>query len=418
MRQSNKWYTTFFSFVLILCGVASSMFVFTACQGSDSFRPTSPTLSISQGKVYVQYANTSNKTGTNDSLAVFRADTGKFLWQATDFVDTPVADSTTVYTPTETSLIARDAESGKELWHTSGPIVPNAVIDGIVYTHFASDFSAFQANDGSQLWTMHLSGSYVQRLEVEQGRLYVLMDESFAVIQVDTGKLLWTSPARAFSSANGVIYLSRWHKDGDGVVDAVQASDGKLLWTFHTPKPARVPDLVSTTITSDSILCVNATDTLYGLQAKSGRLLWSMPGKSIGEFTQDILTTDGVLYIPSFDEGLMAVQAQNGQERWRFNPGGAILAADLDVKSGVIYATIDPLGPWYLAAVRADGSLIHETRVQAAQDYHESDGVVYQLVAGGIVGSVTNEKQHYTQMDLTVTNGSDGSSLWSTHFQF
>lgn len=367
--------------------------------------------------MYVQYANTSNRTGTNDSLAVFRADTGKFLWQASDFVYMPVADSTTVYTSTETSLIARDAESGKELWHTSAPMVPSAVVNGIVYTHFAYDFSAFQANDGSQLWTVHLSGSYVQHLEVEQGRTYVLTDESFAVIQVDDGKLIWSSPARAFSRANGIVYLSRWHKSGDGVVDAVQAGDGKLLWAFHTPKPARVPDSVTTTITSDGILCVNATDTLYGLQAKDGRLLWSISGKSVGEFAQGILTENGVLYIPSFDEGLMAVQAQNGQERWQFNPGGAVLEADLDVKSGVIYALIDPLGPWYFAAVRTDGSLLHKTPVQADQAFQEASGVVYHLVAGGIVGGI-NEKQHYTQMDLTATSGSDGSSFWSTHFQF
>jgi outer membrane protein assembly factor BamB len=140
-----------------------------------------------------------------------------------------------------------------------------------------------------------------------------------------------------------MIYLSR---DTDHTLLALQGDTGKVLWTFHAARILR-----DSVLTPDGILCVNAVDAVYGLRAKDGKQLWHLAGKSIGEFLSDISTANGVLYIPSSNEGLMAVQAQTGQERWLFNPGGAILEANLDGKSGVIYALVDPAGPWYFSVV-------------------------------------------------------------------
>lgn len=417
MKPINTRYSTHYSLVLALLSIVGSLFLLTACQGSDSFRPTSPEISVSQGKVYVQYTSMSEGTDDYDTVAVFRADTGRFLWKSSDFIDAPVADSTTVYIPTETSLIAKDAESGKELWHSAGAMIPAAVINGILYARSglnssSATFSALQTSDGSQLWSVPFSDSYVKRLEVEQGQLYLLTDNSFSVLQAETGKRLWsvtgTGSGSAFTRGNGMIYLSR---DTDHTLLALQENTGKVLWTFHATRILR-----DSVLTADGILCVNAADAVYGLRAKDGKQLWHLAGKSIGEFLSDLSTANGVLYIPSLNEGLMAVQAQTGQERWLFNPGGPILEAHLDAKSGVIYALVDPDGPLYFAAVRTDGSLLQKTPVQTSNDRYEAGGVVYQVVAGGIVGA-TNEKQHYTQMDITATNGTDGSSLWSTHFQ-
>ncbi len=296
-------------------------------------------------------------------------------------------------------------------------MIPSAVVNGVLYARSglssSSDtFSALQTSDGSQLWTVPFSDSDVKRLEVEQGQIYLLTDNSFSVLQADTGKRLWSVTGIGFGSAftrgNGMIYLNR---NTDHTLLALQENTGKVLWTFHAARVLR-----DSVLTPDGILCVNAVDAVYGLRAKDGKQLWHLAGKSIGEFLSDISTANGVLYIPSLNEGLMAVQAQTGQERWLFNPGGAILEAHLDMKSGLIYALVYPDGPSYFAAMRPDGSLLHKTLVQASNDRYETDGVVYQLTAGGVVGAM-NEKQHYTQMDITATNGMDRSSLWSTHFQ-
>ncbi len=89
MKPINTRYYTHCSLVLALLSIVGSLFMLTACQGSDSFRPTSPMISISQGKIYVQYTSMSESTDTYDTLAVFRADTGKFLWKASDFINAP-----------------------------------------------------------------------------------------------------------------------------------------------------------------------------------------------------------------------------------------------------------------------------------------------------------------------------------------
>jgi outer membrane protein assembly factor BamB len=420
-------YCTLCSLLLTLVSVVGSLLVLTACQSSASLAPTPPSFFLSHGNIYILYTNTTNLV--NDSLAVFRADTGTFLWKESNVRDIPVADTTTVYVPTETMLIAKDAESGKERWHTTEELIPSAVMNGIVYARAARNdpvisFSALRTNDGNPLWTTtfsHSVGGYIRQVEMERDRVYVLTDTNFFVLQASDGKIIWSSPAHSATRANGIIYLSRWQKARDGIVDAVRAEDGKLLWSFHPPTSARVPDLTTSTVTADGILCVNAVDTLYGLHITDGAILWDRPSKSIGGFYEadhPILTANGVLYISSEHEGLLAVQARDGTERWRFDPGGSVNSIDLDSTGGILYATIVPLAPSYVAAVQTNGQFLWKTHPQrGVSEVRAANEVAYQVVPSGVADDGF-EHEHYTQIDLTATRGNDGKSLWSTHFPF
>lgn len=430
MKPISNRYSTLCSLVLTLLSVASSIFVLTACQGKSTYHVARPSFSLSRGKIYVQYTNTTDDS--NDSLAVFRADTGTFLWKESNVIDTPVEDATTVYVPTKTTLIAKDGESGGERWHTAEELYPSAVINGIVYARTAINdpaisFSALRADNGKLLWTTTLPNTdaeNVQQVEMEQDRVYVFAGSSFFVLQARDGKIIWSSPAHAATRANGMIYLSRWQKAGDGIVDAVRAEDGKRLWSFHPPTPARVPDLITSIATSDGILSVNTVDTLYGLRIRDGALLWSLSGKSIGEFTQPILTADGVLYIPSLDEGLLAIQARDGTERWRFHPGEEVSSIGFDSTSGILYTTIDPapsFTPTSVVAVQTNGQVLLKMQPQRTDSdpgVLEANGVIYQVLSSESGGGDIFLEPHYTQVDLTATRGSDGKSLWLTHFPF
>jgi outer membrane protein assembly factor BamB len=418
---NDRHFTLGFLFLTFLI-IISSTLVLTACQTTDAYRPTPPSFSLSHGKIYVMYTTHIN----NDSLAVFRTDTGAFLWKASDVMGTPVEDAATVYLSTETELIARDIESGNERWHIAGELTPSAAINGIVYARVATNvsmvsFSAFRANDGKHLWTTTLShsvGGYIRQVEMEQDRVYVLTDTDFFVLRAVDGKTIWSSPARSSTRVNGIVYLSRGLQSGDSIVDAVREEDGKLLWSFHPPTAARVPDLTTATVTSDGVLCVDAIDTLYGLNIKNGAVLWSRPGKVSGEFAPPVLTANGVIYTSSLSDGLLAIRARDGVERWRFHPDGLVSELALNSTDGVLYATIRPAGPIYIAAVRVDGQFLWKIQPQITDSgFQAANSVVYQVLSGGTVGGI-NEKQHYTQIDMTATRGNDGKSLWSTHFPF
>lgn len=426
MKHLNDRYSTRCSLVRTLLSVMSIMFVLTACDQGNSTPPLSPSFSLSQGKIYIQY-NADTNSSVSDTLAVFRADTGKFLWKAADDRDAPIADNTTVYIPTQTTLIARDVESGKERWRTSEPLVPRAVIDGILYTSSLNTpsspgtstssfvFTAFQANDGQQLWTAKLSGYDVQQLEGDQGRIFVRTDEGFSAFQVDDGKLLWSTTAplssSAFTSANGMIYLSR-----DKVLDALDASNGNRLWTFHTKEFFSSLPVVA----SNGILCVitravvpRELGELYGLRAKDGVQLWKQPD----DFSPGtMVTANGVVYVISADKGLFAVQAKDGSDLWQFSQDAD--SVNRDENSGIFYTTTRDAS---VAAVGTDGRLLWKIPRQTDEQgypasYLASNGIVYQLIPGGLAG--TSNEQRYPWADLTATRGRDGKSLWSKHLQF
>ncbi len=427
MKLINDRYSTRCPLVRTLLSVISIMFVLTACDQGNPSPPISPSFSLNQGKIYVQYNANTTTDAVSDSLAVFRADTGKFLWNAADYVDAPIADNTTVYIPTQTTLIARNVESGKERWRTSGPMVPNAVIDGILYAHSQSTssqsssassiaFAAFQANDGRQLWTAKLSGYTVQHLEGDQGHIFVLTNAGFYVLQVYDGKLLWSVTTitfnSAFTSANGVIYLSRSY---DNVLNALEASNGNRLWTFHAKDFSQSPPV----LTSDGILCVKAgagvtgeQGELYGLRAKDGVQLWKQPADFVNDSSQGtMVSANGVVYVASADKGLFAVQTKDGNDLWQFPQDAAIV--DRDENSGIFYT----ISGSSVAAVGTDGRLLWKIPQQTdSQGYLASNGIVYQLIPGGLAGP--SNEQRYPWADLTATRGRDDKSLWSKHLQF
>jgi outer membrane protein assembly factor BamB len=343
----------------------------------------------------------------------------------------PVADTTTIFTQTATTLLARNAQNGTERWHTSEGMTPEAVLNGIVYatsyegtsvTHRpAISLSALWASNGSQRWTTaYFSGSSeVVQLAVEQGHVYLLTDAGFFVLQADDGKLLWSSTPIGFGSsftiANETIYLNRGSNRG---LDAIEASNGHLLWTFRANDISHSPPI----LTSDGVLCVETgvdelgiQGELYGLRAKDGVQLWNRSGDFLDG---TIATADGVIYVSSVDKGLVAVQAQDGIEHWQFhsNEASGLSASslvNLDENSGVIYTTLGSS----VVEVETNGSLRRKIPVSSADQssYLEADGVIYQLIPGGM--REDSDQRYWTQIDLTATRGSDGKLLWSTHFQ-
>lgn len=165
---------------------------------------------------------------------------------------------------------------------------------------------------------------------------------------------------------------------------------------------------------------MNAVDGIYGLRASDGKQLWCFPGTSVGEFAEgSLLPANGVLYVPSSNAGLFALQMQDGKPLWHFNPGGdaEISSLDRDANSGVIYATIIPSGPQYLAVLQTNGQLIKTIRLQSGSQ-QISHGVLYQVKEGERVLDSRTNTNYETQFDLTAIQLSDEKVLWSTHLHY
>lgn len=203
--------------------------------------------------------------------------------------------------------------------------------------------------------------------------------ETVAAYRVRDGHLIWTRENYASSgvSADGLVPLQR--TDGYGVpsgeTTTVDIVTGKPRWT----RPAAW-QVEAASPTFGRFYATNRAGALAALNAATGAVLWSTPGKATS-----LLATDGPrLYLAS-GPTLAAVNALTGRPVWSRRlptpPTQPVLAASL-VYTGaqVLTATTGkPTGTTLPGAVVPAGSHLYQvndarlTAYTSARDGHDSD---------------------------------------------
>jgi outer membrane protein assembly factor BamB len=142
---------------------------------------------------------------------------------------------------------------------------------------------------------------------------------------VKTGQPLWrydhggldnsSSPA----VTNGIIYV------GSDTLYALNAQSGKQLWTF------KAGSFISSPVVINGVLYFGTYNSyLYALNATTGTLLWSYhsQGSNFGSPAVD----NSMVYVTN-DSSTIALNAQTGTEQWTFNVG----ASTPTVVNGTVY---------------------------------------------------------------------------------
>jgi outer membrane protein assembly factor BamB len=137
----------------------------------------------------------------------------------------------------------------------------------------------------------------------------------------ETGGEVWSSPV----AAAGVIYFG----SDDDHLYAVDANSGEERWEFKTGDDVR-----SSAAIAGGIVYFDSFDGyLYAVDAKSGQEKWKfnmlsdltlpeLPRAQYDDHTSSPAVVDGVVYVGSRNPRacLYAVDAETGQEKWRFKP--------------------------------------------------------------------------------------------------
>jgi outer membrane protein assembly factor BamB len=117
-------------------------------------------------------------------------------------------------------------------------------------------------------------------------------------------------------------------------IAALDAQTGQQRWETELKEWARPCAL------ADGVLCAASEHTLYGLDAASGRLLWSyLPKSSVGFL--EVLSGNGLFYLPVWGKaaGLVALDAKTGTVRWESH--AVMLSSRETAIGGLIYLTSD-----------------------------------------------------------------------------
>jgi outer membrane protein assembly factor BamB len=140
--------------------------------------------------------------------------------------------------------------------------------------------------------------------------------------------------------ANGVIYsVSK-----DGALVAVTGATGAVLWRYRAVGPAHAP-----TVADGRVYFGAATPSqgngpsgpffLYAVDATSGGLVWRQGVESDAYFAP--LVSDGVVYVGTAENWVLALRATDGTVVWTKDLGGGCHTGELAASTSLIYVNLE-----------------------------------------------------------------------------
>ncbi len=298
-------------------------------------------------------------SGTN----AYEAATGKLLWATSAFGISPAVSKGTVYIDSFSGLCAYAAAGGTNLWCAGINYLPDApsgaaVVDGIAYFGSAvGSVFAIDAATGEQLWSAPIStDNSASSPAVANGVVYINGDDLFA-FDAKTGAQIWSSSILGTVNTSspavvgGVVYA------GGRVVAAFNATTGAVLWSVSpggslsipgdSPAVAKGMVYIGASVTGQH---GSSSGTLYALNARTGKTVWSAPVAS--GITSSPAVANGVVYVGSDDGTLYAFNAKTGVQLAAV--AGVAGQSSPTVANGVVYSETTDSGELFALGVDAN----------------------------------------------------------------
>lgn len=193
-------------------------------------------------------------------------------------------------------------------------------------------------------------------------------------LQTEIGDALFSSPAIAgdavfIGSYDGIIVsaelatgMERWRFQAEGVVYsspavagdlvfvgddmgrlyALETLSGKERWRFGPDEPFRRSIGASPAVVDGSLYIVNSarhfteTSYLHAFQTDTGEEVWRFSVEAEDQVRSTVAVVEGQVHVLTSEGALLALDAVNGQENWRFD-GGATSQGLPAVSGGIAF---------------------------------------------------------------------------------
>jgi len=190
-------------------------------------------------------------------------------------------------------------------------------------------------------WTFATGGRVVSSPVTLDGMIYFGSDDGYVyAVDAASGRQVWRRGTKGPVSAtpaidHGVLYIGSF----DGKFYALDARTGAPKWKFSTagerqfeakgihgwqPKGQTIPDpfdlyLSSPVVVNGTVYFGSVDGNLYALDANSGEQRWKFATGDVVHASPAY--ADGVVYVGSWDSYFYAIDAASGKEKWRFHGG-------------------------------------------------------------------------------------------------
>jgi outer membrane protein assembly factor BamB len=232
--------------------------------------------------------------------------------------------------------------------------------DGRIYVGSSDgNLYALDANTGAEAWRFNAGSPVTSTPAVAGGNVYLgTYDGRFLALRAGSGEVAWTVKTGAdaplawgyesgdFFTSSPTIFDGRvLFGSGDGALYAVESGTGRQLWKLQTGGRVR-----STPAVDGGLVFVGSFDgSLYAVDLLSGQLKWRYDtegrGLNSGDFGYDRKSiqsspavVEGTVYFGARDGFLYAVNAADGQLRWRFDQQISWVNSSPAVADGRVYA--------------------------------------------------------------------------------
>lgn len=292
------------------------------------------------------------------SVIQTNAPTVRWRYNALGAIGSPAIGDGTVYTgSTHTSCYAISLESGEKEWEfeslnsgLNGVTVWQGLIIG------GNDRGSVYAIgvDGRKRWQTTLEGAVQCQQPLVIGETVLINARNGTVYGIDLmdGSIKWETPVvESIRDGWGDISARPILADGlavvasyDDRVRAIDPSDGQIRWDVT------VNGDIGTTVAQGQKLVAGSTHgEVVGIDPPSGEVLWreSLPSG----VSADPACTDGQAYVPTEEDGLFALDVNDGSTVWK---NETPVIGDVSANAGlVVFGTANERR---LQALETDGS--------------------------------------------------------------
>jgi probable HAF family extracellular repeat protein len=316
----------------------------------------------------------------------------------------PTVSGNLVFAGGETAFYALDVNSGEIRWtyeyqgtgqRSDAVVVPS---DVLMWDAFGVRLLSLQT--GQLLWENRSLPATPTSISVANDVAFVggfdVLSASGKVVSIDvrSGVVLWTielpigQPQIPAAIKDGVVYLTTFDLAGgtyDGSLYAVDAATGSMLWSRE-----HLNSLASPVISGETLYVAEFEGSVYAINTASGETVWrsELPGRS----SSSILVANGQAYAATGTGELFAFDAGSGALQWKVQTAGTIwLSSPSTVGNTIVAGTIENM---LLALDASDGrelwrfeagGQIRSTPsiVDGRIFFQSDDGYLYALGAAG-----------------------------------
>jgi outer membrane protein assembly factor BamB len=227
-----------------------------------------------------------------------------------------------------TALLPKSGNRDFTLGDLPGPIETTPLIEGNM-AYLGSDGGGVFAIDIKQkkiVWQYDVANEVISPLHSSgEYLLFTTNNDSVECLDKTTGRWLWRYTSGSTMSELTVRGTSGASTDDEGRVFvgfsngyliALQIDDGKELWKVKLAVKSEFHDVDTTPlIIGDLVIAASYDGSLYGIDRRSGEMIWQFARNSVHAITAD----ENSVYYSALDKRVYCLNPSNGNVRWEFS---------------------------------------------------------------------------------------------------